>query len=665
MSISQVCFPQRSVCLRRRSNVLVILLILFASASATLGATLVVPAGGDLQAAINTAAPGDTIILESGATYRGPYTLPRKSGDAYITIQSSRASEINGRVTPSQSGLLAKLRSNVGGDAIIATARGAHHYKLIGLDISTVNSTDLVYDLVRLGDSTQSLSDVPHDLILDRLWIHGFPTQAVQRGISLNSAETSILNSYISDIHAVGIDTQAICGWNGPGPYQIINNYLEAAGENVMFGGALPSIPNLIPSNIELRRNYFFKPLSWKVGDPSYAGIPWNIINLLEFKNARNVIVDGNVLENCWTAIQIGYAVLFTVRSEEGRMPWATVENISFTNNTVKNTDQALQLLGADLPFPSGRGNGLTIANNLFIGIANRFYTVTGFNNVTINHNTHLQNGNVTAFHSEPASGFVYTNNITVRSGFGFFGDNVGEGTPALTTYAPGYVFQKNLIAGASASVYPANNFFPSSINGVLDSAFRVVDSTYKSAGTDGKDLGCDINALNAAQSDAGPPTPTPTPTPTSTPTPVPTPTPTPAPAGVVQFSAASYSVNEDAGSVTITVTRTGSTAGSASVQYATSNGSALSPGDYNVISGTLTFAAGETSKSFNVAITDDIVRESNESFNVRLSNASNANLGSPASAGVNIVDNDKRSRGPRVALPRVGARRQGKWADL
>ena len=60
--------------------------------------------------------------------------------------------------------------------------------------------------------------------------------------------------------------------------------------------------------------------------------------NLIEFKNARNVIVDGNVLENSWTDAQIGYAVLFTVRSEEGRAPWATVQNISFTNNTVRNS---------------------------------------------------------------------------------------------------------------------------------------------------------------------------------------------------------------------------------------------------------------------------------------------------------------------------------------
>ena len=64
-----------------------------------------------------------------------------------------------------------------------------------------------------------------------------FRLRRVQRGISLNGADITISNSHISEIHGRGYDTQAICGWNGPGPFRIINNYLEAAGENVMFGG--------------------------------------------------------------------------------------------------------------------------------------------------------------------------------------------------------------------------------------------------------------------------------------------------------------------------------------------------------------------------------------------------------------------------------------------
>src|SRR6185436_12280140 len=112
LSISQGYSCARFCASPRIIKAFVVLLTLLITASAALGATLVVPAGGDLQAAINSAAPGDTIVLDAGATYRGPFTLVNKSGDSYITIQSSRASEISGRVSPSQVGLLAKLRSN-------------------------------------------------------------------------------------------------------------------------------------------------------------------------------------------------------------------------------------------------------------------------------------------------------------------------------------------------------------------------------------------------------------------------------------------------------------------------------------------------------------------------------------------------------------------------
>ena len=47
------------------------------------------PAGGNLQAAINAANPGDTITLAAGAVYAGSFVLPAKSGSSYITIRSS------------------------------------------------------------------------------------------------------------------------------------------------------------------------------------------------------------------------------------------------------------------------------------------------------------------------------------------------------------------------------------------------------------------------------------------------------------------------------------------------------------------------------------------------------------------------------------------------
>ena len=97
-------------------------------------------------------------------------------------------------------------------------------------------------------------------------------------GIALNSGDTTIADSYVSDIKGVGIDTQAIGGWNGSGPYRIHNNYLEAAGEVIMFGGDDPKIPSLVPSDIEVRGNTVSRPLSWRdpiIAPPaSVVGVP-------------------------------------------------------------------------------------------------------------------------------------------------------------------------------------------------------------------------------------------------------------------------------------------------------------------------------------------------------------------------------------------------------
>jgi subtilisin-like proprotein convertase family protein len=111
--------------------------------------------------------------------------------------------------------------------------------------------------------------------------------------------------------------------------------------------------------------------------------------------------------------------------------------------------------------------------------------------------------------------------------------------------------------------------------------------------------------------------------------------------AGTVQFSSATYSVNENGGTATITVTRTGGTS-AFSVNYATSNGTATAGLDYTAASGTLNFADGETSKTFNVSIIDDTLAEPNETVNLALSGPTNgATIGTPGTAVLTIVDND------------------------
>lgn len=108
-----------------------------------------------------------------------------------------------------------------------------------------------------------------------------------------------------------------------------------------------------------------------------------------------------------------------------------------------------------------------------------------------------------------------------------------------------------------------------------------------------------------------------------------------------VQFSVTQYPVMESAGSATVTVTRSGDSSNQASVDYATTDGAATQKGDYTQVVSRLTFAAGETSKTFLVLIVDDVFQEGTETFSVVLSNPIGTVVGARSIAAVAIQDND------------------------
>jgi hypothetical protein len=470
--------------------------------------THTVRAGGDLQAAINAAAPGDTILLEPGVTYSGNFTLPVKSGNAYITIRSaaadSRLPAEDKRIDPTMAAWLPKLRSPNTLPAL-QTAAGAHHYRLLFLEF--LANASGAGTIVALGDGSSrqnTLASVPYELIVDRVYIHGDPVAGQKRGIGLNSASTKILNSYISEIKAVGQDSQAIGGWNGPGPYVISNNYLEGAGENVMFGGSDPAIPGLVPSDITFTRNHVAKPLAWR-------GSAWTVKNLFELKSAQRVVIDRNLFENNWVAAQAGSAILMKSVNQDGTAPWSVVQDVKFTNNIVRNVSSAVNILGRDALYPAVEANRLTFRNNLFTNVsgsafggAGRFLLINGGSDIVFDHNTVMNDGSSTVYgDTTPVTRFVFTNNVILDNAYGIKGSGTGEGVPTLTTYFPGSVVAGNIVAGAEATAYPIANFYPA----VASVGFADYDggdyrlgtaSAFKLAATDGSDPGVAYDALTA-----------------------------------------------------------------------------------------------------------------------------------------------------------------------
>jgi hypothetical protein len=477
---------------------------------ATGGRTVHVPRGGDLQKALDEATAGDRITLEPRATYTGPFHLRPKDGDQWIVIMSA-APQLppSGRhVTPKDAAVMPKLVAASG--AIVRAEPGAHHYRFVAIEMTPTEGTSLT-SLIELGDDAKSPDGTPHHIIVDRCYIHGDPKVGSRRGIALNSRATAVVDSYLSDFKDRTADAQAIGGWNGPGPFRIAGNYLEASGENVMFGGADPAINGLVPADIEVVRNHMAKPLRWKKDHASFEGTEWSVKNLFELKNARRVLVDGNLLEFNWPHAQNGFAILFTVRNQDGAAPWAVVEDVTFTNNLIRHVAGGINVLGRDDNHPSQPTRRIAIRNNLFVDVGGEwgngrlFQLLDGTSGVVIDHNTAFQTGSILfGGDHDPHTGFVFQNNVALHNEYGVTGSGTGPGNPTLQRYFPRAVMRGNVLVGAPPGAYPAGNFFPESLSALgVDDPHAPKRMALKTplarAGTDGRDPGADVDAVMTA----------------------------------------------------------------------------------------------------------------------------------------------------------------------
>jgi Putative Ig domain len=539
------------------------------------GTTHSVAAGGNVQAALNNANCGDTISLQAGATFSGLFTLPAKSCDSdhWIIIRTSSPDSAlpaeGQRLTPCYAGVaslpgrpsfncsgvnnvMAKVSFPGVGAGPFLLASGANHYRLLGLEITRPAGTGFVGPLIYTQNTASEF------IIIDRSWLHGTAQDETVTGVDLmGMTNAAVIDSSMTDFHCttrIGActDSKAIAGGVGSlpgGPYKISNNFLEAAGENILLGGG-PATTT--PADIEIIRNHFYKPVIWQTGRPGFMGgkdgLPFVVKNLFELKNAQRVLLEGNIMEYSWGGFtQAGDGIVLTPKDQyslaknQSVCPLCQVTDITIRYSTLSHT-----------------GGGMVIANSLsqnggealaggrysihdvtvddinakeYSGDGTLFEIISAWsahalNNVTINHITGFSDPNtrVMGLMNLPTkaqmTGFVMTNNI------------VGVGTLTMGTAGGGitncavsdvpitilgrcfqtYTFTNNAIIGSAqagqASKWPVGNYFAPTaataqfvnFNNANGGNYELqTSSPFNILGTDGKPLGADMAAIEAA----------------------------------------------------------------------------------------------------------------------------------------------------------------------
>ncbi|MBV9623766.1 MAG: putative Ig domain-containing protein [Acidobacteria bacterium] len=533
------------------------------------GSTVLVNSGGSLQNALNSANCGDTIELAAGASFTGPFTLPAKSCDDqhWIIVRTSApdaslppegtritpcyagVASLPGRPAfhcPSNQNVLAQIIEPQSASGPILIASGANHYRLLGLEITRPVGTGIVYDMVSVPTGAAD------KIILDRVWLHGVASDETKNGFALSGlTNAALIDSYANDFHCTSIvgtctDAQVIGGGNSTvpgGPYKISNNFLEASGEAILFGGGGGTTT---PTDIEIRHNHFFKPLTWLSGQPGFvggaSGHPFMVKNALELKNAQRVLIEGNIFEYSWGGFsQVGFLILLTPKNQGGQCSVCQVTDVTIRYNTLSHSGTGISI--ADATSDSGASgtagerysiHDITIDDinmSLYNGGGAAFQVInawpaTPLNNVVINHVTAFPDpmskiislGNDST--NQTMYGFTFTNNMIGTARFPIWSSggqlNCAISSVPLTAlnacFPQGYTFSNNALIAVNGnyppSTWPGNNLFPSSAGAVQFANFNngiggdytlLSSSPYKNAGTDGKDLGADISAIQSA----------------------------------------------------------------------------------------------------------------------------------------------------------------------
>lgn len=327
-------------------------------------------------------------------------------------------------------------------------------------------------DCVIVGDFDATSADAqPDGVVFNGVIVRALSTGG-KRGFVLHTRGVTVKNCRVEGFYSV-FEGQGIWIHNGPGPYTIENNYVEGSGENIMTGGEHIHIANCVPTDVTIRGNVCYKPDSWRpvAGQPKKALVK----NSIEIKNGRNVLIENNTCDGCWTDGQSGTPIMLSVRNQYGDTPWAIIDGITVRGNkTVRCKDYyAVNILGWDNNYSSQQTKSVTIEHNLFTdspfgiivgnGVAENLYirnnTMPAIRNSFLTFSdTRYIKGPPMDFSKVVKSPITFMENIVKSGQYGIAATDLGVGMPSLTAYTTMVSWMGNVIeksAERPGIVYP------------------------------------------------------------------------------------------------------------------------------------------------------------------------------------------------------------------
>lgn len=395
--------------------------------------THVVQPGDDIQSVIDSVEPGDIIEFIQGKRYvTGSLTFANKP----ITLRC-QGSLPDRRIAPT--------------DNLPILASGGHFSTINGTDATNLVISGLSFESRDDGGGDVIVLDNARDILLDRIIILGGPN-GQKRGIRANGERITLQHSYIANIWAFQQDSQAYCAWNSLGHHTILNCYLEAAGENVLFGGADNVDANHIPNNILIQDCTLTKRDEWRLKKNFYS-----VKNLFELKMARYVTVHNCIFEKNWTDAQAGWGIVLKSANQDGGNPWAVTEHVLFEDCILADTDNGINIQGKT---DAGQTSDI-VFRNCRIETKGVGIQIGGAGEITVEQCTFHNGYTYMSLYGNKTTKLTHNNTLGNHNQYGIKGDGTAVGQPSLTKFINELIWNQNaLLNPTEPHPYPPTTYF-------------------------------------------------------------------------------------------------------------------------------------------------------------------------------------------------------------